>query len=404
MFKRSIINTIIQVVGKGLMVLIALVTTAWLTRRLGAEVYGKLTLISAVFLLLDAGADFGIKIIGVREMVTEETEKGKEKIFSQIVILRWILTGIAYVVGLIMIGTWSSFETVKLAAVLSLTMIWMTSTVGSLEIIFQSRMRMGDKVIMDVLFPLLFLVIFGSWKGGLGLEGVVVIYLVARALSLGYGLVAAKIKNFEWKIDKKLITHLLAETWPMGVYLIVFTSYDRAVDSMMISHYMGVKEVAWYGLAYKIYINLLQPVYFFVNSIFPLLSAKKGSKKKLFNWSLIMILGVVSAMIPIVYWLAPWMVNVLAGPGYEPAVTALRWLIWATLFSYLGHLFGFTLISRNGQKSLLVMGGVILVFNITMNWWLIPKMGIVGASVVTVMTEALGCLLMGIALLRTVKK
>jgi O-antigen/teichoic acid export membrane protein len=83
-------------------------------------------------------------------------------------------------------------------------------------------------------------------------------------------------------------------------------------------------------------------------------------------------------------------------------VGALRILIWATLFSYVGHLFGFTLISRKGQKSMLYLGIIVLVFNITMNLWLIPRMGIYGAALVTVMTEALGCALMGWSLRRTV--
>jgi len=294
--------------------------------------------------------------------------------------------------------------TMKLAAILSLSMIWLTSTAGSLEILFQARMRLGNKVIMDVLFPLLFLMILGLVRDRVELVGVMIIYLVARTVSLGYGLVAAKIKNFKWSLDKTRIKQLIRESWPMGVYIIIFTAYDRAVDSLMISRLLGVKEVAWYGLAYKVYINLLQPAYFFVNSVFPLLSVKTGSKRILFNRSFLVLIAGVAIVIPTIYGLAPWIVSVLAGSGFEPAAGVLRTLVWAVLFSYLGHLFGFTLISRNGQKKMLPIGITILIFNILMNWWLIPKMGVTGAAWVTVMTEALGCGLMGFYLLKSVHK
>jgi PST family polysaccharide transporter len=402
MLKKPIFNTVIQILGKGIMVALALFSTGWLTRKMGVDVYGKFTLISAVFLLLDAMADFGLRIIGVRELALAENEKKKEKMFNQMVWLRWMMTGGAFIIGLGMILWWPDFRNIKLAALLSLSMIWMTSLAGSLEIVYQERMKMMLKVVMDVMFPLLFVVIILVYPGKTTLVTVMAMYLVARFISLAIGWIGARVRNFKFEFDGKEIKRLFKETWPMGVYLIVFTSYDRAVDSLLISRFMGAKEVAWYGLAYKVYVNLLQPAYFFVNSVFPLMSSKSEDKRKLFNVSLGLLFAGVALMIPLVYLLAPWMISMLAGSGFEPSVGALRILIWATLFSYVGHLFGFTLISRKGQKSMLYLGIIVLVFNITMNLWLIPRMGIYGAALVTVMTEALGCALMGWSLRRTV--
>ena len=77
MLKKPLWNTAVQILGKVLMILISLATTAILTRRLGAGIYGAFVLTTSVFLLLDALADFGSRAIGVRE-ASKNPDKEKE--------------------------------------------------------------------------------------------------------------------------------------------------------------------------------------------------------------------------------------------------------------------------------------------------------------------------------------
>jgi len=74
--------------------------------------------------------------------------------------------------------------------------------------------------------------------------------------------------------------------------------------------------------------------------------------------------------------------------------------LMAVIFSYLGHLFGFSLISRRQQKKMLFLGLKVLVFNVGFNWFLIGRMGVYGAAWVTVLTEALACSLMAVSLVK----
>jgi O-antigen/teichoic acid export membrane protein len=195
-------------------------------------------------------------------------------------------------------------------------------------------------------------------------------------------------------VNWNFIKNFLKESWPMGVYLIVFSGYDRAVDSLLIQRFVGVKELAFYGLAYKIYGNLIQPAYFFVNSIFPMMSAKVGGKRKLFKESSWILLAGLAFLIPVVFILSPWIIRVLAGNGFEASAVVLRILLLALIFAYGGHLFGFTLIARGGQKEILGFSIISLLFNIGANIFAIPRYGIIGAAVVTVITEAINCFLM----------
>lgn len=402
MLKKPIINTLVQVVAKGVMVLLSLVTTAILTRKLGVVVYGNYMLITSIFLLFDSLADFGTKVIGVREAAKNEGEKRKE-IYVQVAWFRLISSLLAGLLGLGLIFFWSGFNGIRLEALVALTMIVFTAMAGSLEIIFQTEMKMGRKVLMDILFPLIFLVTLLLWNSQINLMWVMIVYLMARVISLlsGIKIVKSMIGKINLKIkDISFWKEFLKESWPMGIYMILFSGYDRAVDSALIKQFIGVEQLAFYALAYKIYGNLIQPAYFLVNSIFPLMSDNKTNKKSLFWRSSGLMLAGILLVFPLIFVLAPWIINVLAGVSFGPSVEILRILLIAMVFAYISHLVGFTVIARGGQKQILIIGIISLIVNVVGNLITIPSFGIVGAAWTTVTTEAVASILMIIALKR----
>lgn len=402
MLKKPIINTLIQVVAKGIMILLSLVTTAILTRKLGVKIYGDYMLITSIFLLFDSLADFGTKVIGVREASRLEDEERKNTYF-QIAWFRLITSLLAGLLGLVLIFFWSGLKEVRVEALMALMMIGFTATAGSLEIIFQTEMKMERKVLVDILFPLIFLATLIWWNNSINLMWVMLVYLLARVISLGVGIGVVKkmLGEINFKLrDVSFWKKFLKESWPMGVYMILFSGYDRAVDSALIKQFIGVEQLAFYALAYKIYGNLIQPAYFLVNSIFPLMSDQKTNKKSLFWRSLELMMAGVLLVFPLIFILAPWIINVLAGSSFGPSVTILRILLVAMVFAYISHLVGFTMIARGGQKQILKIGVVSLVINVVGNLMTIPSFGIVGAAWMTVVTEAVASILMIIALIK----
>ncbi|MDD4106702.1 MAG: flippase [Candidatus Shapirobacteria bacterium] len=396
MLKKPIMNTLVQVGGKIITVLLSLVTTAILTRKLGVSVYGSYLLITSVWLLLDSAVDFGSKVIGVKEASSKTTFQRNE-VYIQVAWFRCLASLLFFIVGLGVILFWSGFDDLEIEALMALLMIGFTAMAGSLEIIFQTEMRMDLKVWGDIVFPLIFVFFLWFTKEDINLFWVFGVYLVARILSLGLGLglvnkITNKIKLVS--IDKSFLKNFLKETWPMGVYMILFSGYDRAVDSVLIKQMIGVTDLAYYGLAYKIYGNLIQPAYFLINSVFPLMSGKTENKRKLF-WQTtgLMFLGAL-IVAPTIYLLSPVIIEVLAGSEFVASIKILRILLVAMVFAYLGHLVGFTLIAKGKQKLILFIGIISLIVNIGGNLLFIPRFGIVGAAWVTVVTEAVAGLLM----------
>lgn len=399
MFKRLAVNTGVQILGKAAMVLVSLITTGILTRKLGIEVYGQYIFITSILIFFDSLADFGTSIMGVREASREEGEK-QVKIWTNAMISRLLMAGLSLILGIIFIFFWNDFREIRTEAILAWVMILFTSLAGSLGIVWQTKIRMEIKVLVEVMFPTIFLLCLWFYGGNISLKWVFGTYLLARIITLAWGWWLGRGTIDLRLIDKKIISKLLKISWPMGLYLLIFSAYDRAVDSLMIQRYFGAREVAWYGLAYKIYGVLIQPAYFLVNGIFPMLSKreKQPTSNNLFKTSAI-ILFLSSLLIILGVWLmAPLMVSILAGIEFAASVEVLRILIVALLFAYMGHLVGFTLISKEGQKDMLGLGLVILIFNLMGNLMAIPRYGIIGAATVTVFTEALSLGLMSLRL------
>lgn len=392
MLRKSLENTAVQIFGKAVMVIISLVTTGILTRKLGTVGYGGFVLISSMFVFLDSLADFGTKTIGVRE-VSKNPDKD---LLGHIFNLRMTMTTVSFLLGLGLIWGWSGLVEFRYEATVALIMIFLTAMGGFMEIVFQSKLRMDLKVLMDITFPLTFLIGLWQWEGEVTLLWVMGAYVVARAISLvvGWWLVDG-IEKIEFRaLDIQKIKTIWESSWPMGLFLIIFATYDKAVDSLLIQHFLGPMEVAWYGLAYKIHGVMLQPAYYFVNSIFPILSNGDKNKDGLMKKSLAIMLAMVGVGMVIVWVLAPWMISVLGGVAFEPSVAILRILMWAMLFSYVGHLVGFALIANGGQKEMLKLGIVALVVNLGLNILLIPRYGVLAAAWVTVFTEMIDMLMM----------
>jgi len=384
---KIIKNTLYQSVAKVFMIGIGLVTTSILIRRLGDFNYGVFTLLSSSFLLVDALADLGTKIIGVREI---SVSKKPKKVFFNLLVLRLGLLAIAMIVGLGLVGWYPAFTSFRNEAMLALAMSMFTYVAINFEVLFQTKERMDKKSVIDVLFPLLFMVSLLSFGRNISVVWVFEAYLLARALSLVWAFVSLKDKSWFGigKLDKKLIKDLFKKSLPMGLYLLIFTVYDKAIDSLIIERYFGVIEVGWYGLAYRVYGNLVMPAYFLVSSALPNMSKDRGKVyKKVMKIAMTMVL----VMSPMVFMLAPLIMKILAGVDFEYMVSAevLRILCIALVFSFINHVKGFDLISKNKEKRILWLGLAGLVFNLMANLYFVPKFSVYGAAWVTVATEAL---------------
>lgn len=93
------------------------------------------------------------------------------------------------------------------------------------------------------------------------------------------------------------------------------------------------------------------------------------------------------------YVLAQPLILFLYGSHFLKAVPILQITCWGVVFFSLNQLFWILFFSLKLEKKVLFISGTVLVVNICLNLWLIPKLGYRGASWSLVVSEAMWTLL-----------
>ena len=86
-------------------------------------------------------------------------------------------------------------------------------------------------------------------------------------------------------------------------------------------------------------------------------------------------------------FLARPMIYMLYGEEYLPAVLALRVVVWFVTYSYFGSIRGIWILAEEKYKYVLWIDVSGAVLNIILNLLLIPVLGLIGASVASVLTQ-----------------
>jgi O-antigen/teichoic acid export membrane protein len=361
----------------------ALLTTILLTGYLGKEGYGQYMYVITLAVLFGNLADWGTGMIGVRELA--KTAKQEESL-GQILGLRLGLAVMAAAV----LGGWS-----WVAAVL----VFLTGMRSSLGLIFQARLKTQWLVPAEIVSGGLTLALtYFFVQRQMGLTAMLAAVMAAGlAAVLVNGVLAGREIKISWQFNWRKWRVLLIEALPMGAILWLFTAVNK-VDTLILAQLKGVAAVGIYALTYRVYDVLILGAAYLMNSFLPLMvqeyQRKDGQIKigKMVKRG-IRILAVGGGVMLIgVLITAPWLIQILTQKRFgefTEAVGVLRILAVAIFLAYFNHLTGYTLVALSQQKKYLKVPILALIFNIGLNFLLIPKYSYWAAAWVTVATEGL---------------
>lgn len=194
---------------------------------------------------------------------------------------------------------------------------------------------------------------------------------------------------FSWKFDFNIAKKLLKDSWPLILSLVAITIYVR-IDQIMIKEFLGTVEVGYYASAVKI-----SELWYFIPSaivvsLFPAIMNSKNNnelyKKRLQNLYTLMTWMAIIVAIPMTF-LSDFIILLLYGESYSKAADVLMIHIWTGVFVFLGIAFGQYLIAENYTKKALYRTLLGACSNILFNYILIPKYGINGAALGTLMSQ-----------------
>jgi O-antigen/teichoic acid export membrane protein len=404
--RKILSNTVAQVIGKILVVLLGLAVVKITTSYLSVEGYGEYIIIYEFLAFFGIAADLGLFTIAVKEM--SQDEERIPKIIGNILSLRTILVTATMLMAIAAVFLMPSYENTYVpigVAIASIT-VFITIINGTISSVLQTKLKMQQASIAAVLGKIItvgvmvYIVFFGfpqdATKGFFMLLVAGIIGNFAMLLITNH--YVKKVTPLVYRFDLDLWKEILTKSLPYGLALILNTIYFR-IDSILISVIRGQEEVGVYGVAMKMLEHFAILPLYFMNSVLPVLTRtikEKSEKYKqvikyafdfLAAFSIPMVVGGVILAYPIIFVAStPEFLSRLS-EGFYGSDIAFQILIFALLFQFLNVLFAFILIAVNKQTKLLYINGACVIFNIVTNLIFIPYYGFRGAAVTSVLSE-----------------
>jgi O-antigen/teichoic acid export membrane protein len=199
---------------------------------------------------------------------------------------------------------------------------------------------------------------------------------------------------------------MLASAWPLALAQVLVIAYFR-VDMLVLARVVDVAEVGLFGVI----VRIAEPVGMIpaaiaaslYGALSPLWGARGADATRLYRVVLAVVVaygivaaGVLASFAPV---LLAWVV-----PRYVAAGPALQILAWSLVFMSANMVTTAALNSLGRHRLVTGIAGGTLIFAVLANVLLIPWLGIQGAALATVLTEAWNCTLQSLCLLRVIQR
>lgn len=371
----------------------AFFTVIYTARYLGAGGFGILSLALSIGAIFGVFVDMGLSTLIVRELACDKSLSGKYIINSILLKLFLSIITVGLVVLTVKLIGYNQLE--SLIIYLITISVIISSFYILLNAIFQAEEKMEYLSLANIINSMVILAgtILGIYFG-LDIVYFALVYILSSIIVLIYCLAVylKKFLDFHLEIDPSFWMPTLKEASTFGIISLSTMLYTY-VDSIMLSILKSAESVGWYSAAYRLmYIALLLPNAINV-AVFPVMSrlyANSSNSLNLLNeryFKYMMVVG-----IPLGFGtslLAKQVILLLYGAEYIPSIIALQILVWAVVFTFAGAPYIQLLQSTNKQLIITKISIVCLVINIILNLILIPRYSYVGASIATVITEAI---------------
>ncbi len=174
----------------------------------------------------------------------------------------------------------------------------------------------------------------------------------------------------------------------------IFAQTDRIMlkammNSEVVGHYSAATACAM--LTSFVFVAI-------IDSFRPVIFGCKGDRKKIeanlkLLYSIVIYLSLAQSVFMTVF--AKWIIRIIYGVKYLPAVPALQLVVWFTTFSYLGSVRNIWILTEEKQRYLWIINLSGAGANVILNAILIPIWGILGASAASLVTQFFSNVLVG---------
>lgn len=387
--RRIIKNTSSLLVAQGISYLLGFTVVVYLARVLGPGDFGKINFALAIIAYFTLITNMGLPLLGARE-IAREREKVKEYV-SNILILRLCLALFGFGLLLFLVFLMDKPQDVKY-----LLMLYGFGLIPSallLDWTFQGMEKMEyigiGRIVSSVISAGL---ILGFVKGPERL-------LLIPFFQVSSNLFAAGLFIFLFlKCFGKLRLEFRPSLWkefirlalPIGLSIFMIQIYYNA-DTVMLGFMRSNDEVGYYNAAYKIIMVLILAGGAYHETIFPLISSYYKKSLDPLRYLLSFTARLMTTLsLPIAVGgtiLARPIMKLLYGSTYDGGIMAFQILIWVIPIIWINTIYSRGLLGCDKQNYYLIGVSIAAITNITVNLFLIPFLGLLGAAIATVVAE-----------------
>ena len=392
-FRRYFANTSWMFAEQFLRMAAGLLVGVWVARYLGPQQFGVFSYALAFVSIFAGIAKLGLDSILVRNLVNAPDQRD-----VYLGTAFWLkLGGAMLTLGIVVITSLFSANdrtTSLYIFIIACGILFQASEV--IDFYFQAKVlsrfvslcKMTQLLISSLLK--LYFVLTGA-----ALICFVVVSLVDQitlALTLHLAYRQQKIGSFHRRFDWRVARKLLEDGWPLIFSSVLVMIYLR-IDQIMIKRLLGEREVGLFSAAVRLSeVWYMLPV-IITSSLFPAIIGAKLAGESLYRFRLqrlytLMMWLALGIALPMTF-LGEWLVTRIYGVAYREAGAVLVIHTWTSVFVFLGVVTGSWLISEGLQRHILYRTLACAVINILLNLALIPRYGIRGSAVATVISQAL---------------
>lgn len=390
--KKIAQNTIIQIIGKAISTLLGILALAIMTRYLGTTGFGEYSTIITFVSFFAMSADLGLTLI-TAQMISDPKEN-QNKILSNLFSIRLISALILLGLAPILVIFFPYSSVIKIGVLIATISFVFPALNQILIALFQKTLKMSQAMIAEVTSKIfLVITIFIAIKFNHGLNGILWASVFSAAigflLNWVLGKKEAKIKlDFDFKIWKKI----WKKSWPLATTIILTLLYQKG-DIIILSLFKSVEDVGIYGSSYRTIEVVGTIPYMFAGIMLPLftynwLSQKKDFFKKIAqkSFDFMVILAIPLALGS--QFVAKEIITLIAGPDFSNSGPALQFLIISTALLFISCIFSHLIIAIDKQKKVIGLYIFTAISSIILYLILIPKFSYLGASLVTIYSNA----------------
>lgn len=390
-FRKYLHNTSWLFVDKVVRLASVLVTSVFIVRYLGPELFGQLNYASAFVGMFFALTSMGLDDILVRDLV--RTPERRDQLLGTVasiklggaVLLFLTVTGLAIAKGL---------DATKLVMVIIIASAEFLKPMGVVEQYFNSQVKGRISAQVNIVHA----VLASAFKLSLVIIHAPLVwfawaYIVEMAISvIGYQIAYRKHGSTwrAWTYNKDTAVYLLRQSWPLLVYGLAL--YVQAkIDQVMIGDILGKTlgeaaadaEVGQYSAALKMIEALGFVPTVVVASLAPAITRARATDRKLYEDRLVnlyrlMFILFLTVSVPL-YFLAEPVMVLLYGEKFRMAGYLLSLFAIRLFFTNMGVAKSSFITNESMFKYSLVTAVVGAVLNITLNYLLIPTYQSIGA-------------------------